>query len=222
MYLNCSKFTNAVVRSKCKMLKCFLLLVGIVCIPLVLCLRGLILGPGRWLVLHMGHCEDQVEYPMVYEVTRKKINRTHDCFDAHMIFDRDVNTSFSIQIDVFQEVDGGFKFYETIKDDNYCAFLMRHAGENMRRGLTLAHIDPPECPFLKGEVIMKNFVMDYRELAKHGVYGTFLANLYFIYEDLKYTCVQTILNFDEYESDYNDEEEEEDDDDDEGVIGKLL
>lgn len=43
--------------------------------------------------------------------------------------------------------------------------------------------------------MINNFVMDYENLPKIGLYGTFETRLYVIYDKKKVGCVRSILNF---------------------------
>ncbi|XP_047027805.1 uncharacterized protein LOC124635894 [Helicoverpa zea] len=152
--------------------------------------------------MNIAQCENPEQYDWVYEVSRKKMNRTHDSFDFSLKLDRIFNSSYAVQIDVYQQVDGGFKYHNTIRNECACALFMKYAQQNMRRGLMQANVDPPDCPIQPGDITLKDFVMDYKELPKLGVYGTFQTNLYLLYEGIKYFCIQVILNFDLHDSDW--------------------
>ncbi|XP_035443133.2 uncharacterized protein LOC118271234 [Spodoptera frugiperda] len=189
-------------------------LVLTVCVPFVIStLPGLMLGPGRWLVLNMVHCDNPEQYDVLFDISRKKINRTHDCFDLDIKLDRVFNHSYALLIDVYQKVDGGFKYYQTISDDSACAFLMRQAEENVRKLLTLANIDPPDCPLRAGLISIKNYVFDYRELPRMGVYGTYEANAYFLFKGIRIGCAKVVLNFDQRNGEGDDDDDDDDDDD---------
>nr|XP_049697571.1 uncharacterized protein LOC110383489 [Helicoverpa armigera] len=187
------------------MLKCFLFIFMIsVFVPLAIAMRGMILGPGRWLVLNIIECENPDQYEIMYNINRKKINRTHDCFNMNMELDRVINTTYAIHIDVYQEFDGRFNFYKKITDDCACSFVMTHAGVSAKRALTMANIDPPDCPLQPGPITINNFVMDYRELSRHSVYGTFQADVYLLYNKVRLACTRVIANF-EYVDDEADD-----------------
>ncbi|KAJ8728745.1 hypothetical protein PYW07_006441 [Mythimna separata] len=162
------------------------------------------LGPGQWLVEHIGQCENPETYEFVYEIIRKKINRTHDSYAIIFQCDREFNSSIGIQVDVFQEVDGGYKYFQTMTDKSACGFVKKYAEANLRRALSLANVDPPDCPFGPGPIIIRDFVMDYRELAKDAIYGTFQAYTFATFKKKKIGCVKIILNFDKRNDDDDD------------------
>ncbi|KAJ8728746.1 hypothetical protein PYW07_006442 [Mythimna separata] len=158
-------------------------------------------GPGEWLVMHIGHCENPEKFEFVYEIIRKKINRTHDSYDIILQLEREFNSSLGLQVDVYQEVDGGFKYFQSIKDGCACSFIMKYAEDNLKRAYRMAGIDPPDCPYGPGPIVIRNFVMDYRELPKHAIYGTFQAYTYATHKKKKLGCVKIILNFDKRNDD---------------------
>ncbi|XP_063895390.1 uncharacterized protein LOC135118151 [Helicoverpa armigera] len=188
------------------MLKYVLVSSAILGIAVVIGFRGLMLGPGQWLVLDIVPCDNPELYWPV-DISRQKINRTHDSFTISMDFDNELNFSYAGFVDAYQKLDGGFKFYQKIESDCTCTFLKKYAKENMERFLANAHYDPPDCPLPAGPFRVTNFVMDYTELPKHGVYGTFLANAYLVYKEEKVGCVKIILNFDERTEDDDDDDD---------------
>ncbi|CAH0663746.1 unnamed protein product [Spodoptera exigua] len=187
-------------------------------------LTAFLMGPGRWLVLNVMTCDNPEQYDLLFDISRKKINRTHDCFDIHINLDRVIDNTYRsaneqtdylmIEIDVYQKVDGGFKYYQTIADESACKFLMRQAEANVKRLLASGNIDPPECPLQAGLIEIKNYVFDYRELPKTGVYGTFEAHAYIVYKGIRMGCTKVFLNFDEDD----DDEDDDDDYDDDGLF----
>ncbi|KAH9641834.1 hypothetical protein HF086_001550 [Spodoptera exigua] len=78
-----------------KMLK--FLLVLTVYVPFVISFfPGLMLGPGRWLVLNVMTCDNPEQYDLLFDISRKKINRTHDCFDIHINLDRVIDNTYAV------------------------------------------------------------------------------------------------------------------------------
>ncbi|CAD0203620.1 unnamed protein product [Chrysodeixis includens] len=183
------------------MWKLFILCALSCSVVLVHALGNSLLGPGQWLVLNILQCDNPEQYELVMDGYRKKLNRTHDCFGFEVSSPAVFNTSYSISIDVYKKMDGGFKFYQTISDDCVCTFLMRHARENIERVLTMAGVDPPDCPIDPGFYTVENFVMDYTELPLNGVYGTYEVIVYLLLDEVKKCCIKGHLLFENNDDD---------------------
>lgn len=53
-------------------------------------------GPGRWLVLNIHACDNPEQYEIKLDIIRKKINRTHDCFDFTIEIDKEIDFKYGV------------------------------------------------------------------------------------------------------------------------------
>ncbi|KAJ8728748.1 hypothetical protein PYW07_006444 [Mythimna separata] len=167
-----------------------------------------ILGKGRWLVLNNLQCDDSENFAIPIEVSRRKINRTHDAFTFSATLDKDIDTTYGIEIMADKEVDGGFKFYQKITDQSFCEMAKKYTGDNFPQVLTQAKIDPPDCPIPKGEILIEDFVLDYRELEETGMYGTFDVCVYLTYMAQRVACMRWIVRFERTNEDDDDDDDD--------------
>ncbi|XP_028027561.1 uncharacterized protein LOC114241020 [Bombyx mandarina] len=135
------------------------------------------IGPGRWLIISVEKCPEDEIYPINFEIAKKKVNRTHDGFHGSMVLNQALDDEFGINIDICKYVDGGCKQIQVLQDDCLCCFARKYAKDNLERGLTLAGIDPPDCPIKQGSYEIKDFVIDYDELPNNSIYGRFMARV---------------------------------------------
>ncbi|XP_061717407.1 uncharacterized protein LOC133525164 [Cydia pomonella] len=158
-------------------------------------LGQLILGTGRWSVQNVQDCENDEKYPATMHVRRFKLNRTHDAFNVDTYFGVDVDESFGIRIVIYKKVDGGFKLYMTLADNNLPRFVKAHSEKNIKYGLELAGLDPPDFPVPKGELHIKNFVINMDELAQEGMYGEFMGYGYIIKDLRDVACMKVYYKY---------------------------
>ncbi|CAH1634720.1 unnamed protein product [Spodoptera littoralis] len=170
-----------------------------------------LLGKGRWLVLTMMDCEDADQYDIILTSSRTKINRTHDSFNLHMDLDRELNSSYGVQLIIYKEMDGGFKYHQTMGSDNFCEYVKENTGENWSKLLTLGGFDPPDCPIPTGEFKINEFIVDYQQLEETGLYGTFDVTLHLLHEGHKIICTRWLVRF---EKEHDEDDDDDDDDDD--------
>ncbi|XP_035443134.2 uncharacterized protein LOC118271235 [Spodoptera frugiperda] len=168
-----------------------------------------LLGEGRWLVLSMRDCEDADQYDIIMTSSRTKINRTHDSFNMHLDLDRELNSSYGIEVDIFKLIDGTFKFHHTMGGDDFCEFAKKHTGDNWNKLLALGGVDPPDCPIPTGEIKINEFIVDYQQMEKTGLYGTFDVIVYLLQEGHRIICTQWMLRF---EKEHDDDDDDDDDD----------
>ncbi|KAF9824723.1 hypothetical protein SFRURICE_010330 [Spodoptera frugiperda] len=166
-------------------------------------------GEGRWLVLSMRDCEDADQYDIIMTSSRTKINRTHDSFNMHLDLDRELNSSYGIEVDIFKLIDGTFKFHHTMGGDDFCEFAKKHTGDNWNKLLALGGVDPPDCPIPTGEIKINEFIVDYQQMEKTGLYGTFDVIVYLLQEGHRIICTQWMLRF---EKEHDDDDDDDDDD----------
>ncbi|CAH0663744.1 unnamed protein product [Spodoptera exigua] len=169
-----------------------------------------LLGKGRWLVLTMMNCEDADQYDIILTSSRTKINRTHDSFNLHMDLDRELNSSYGVELVIYKEMDGGFKFHQTMGSDNFCDFVKEYTGENWSKLLSMAGVDPPDCPIPTGEFKITEFVVDYQQLEETGLYGTFDVTVFLLHEAHRIICTRWLVRF---EKEHDDDDDDDDDDD---------
>ncbi|XP_063895382.1 uncharacterized protein LOC110379775 [Helicoverpa armigera] len=164
-------------------------------------------GKGRWLMLNILQCEDADDMEFNFDLTRRKINRTHDAFSFKVDFDREINETYGIEIVAYKEVDGGFKLYHQMQDESFCTFVKKYTGDNWEKFFKMANIDPPDCPIKPGEVKVVDFILDYKELEETGLYGVFDASNYMLDKGRRVGCVRLLTTFEK------DDDDDDDDDD---------
>ncbi|XP_030028089.2 uncharacterized protein LOC115445528 [Manduca sexta] len=180
-----------------------------VILPLLLCAVPLVaawgatdmIGNGRWITKNVAKCPDDSKYTTKLEISRKKVNRTHDGFNLNGDLDFVLDNEHGIFIDACKYMDGGCKPYQTFADDCACCFLKKHAESNMVEIFTKAGIDPPDCPIPKGALVVKDYVFNYNALPEKGIYGTYDAKIYLLQPKVgenppeKIGCVLLTLQF---------------------------
>ncbi|XP_063366425.1 uncharacterized protein LOC134654895 [Cydia amplana] len=166
---------------------CFLLIPGV--------LGQLVLGPGTWSIVNVQQCENGEKYPAKMHIRKFKLNRTHDAFDVDTYFGPDVDETFGIRLVLYKKVDGGFKLFMTLADDNLPRFVKAYSAKNIKHGLELAGIIPPDFPVPRGELHIRDFVINVDELAQEGMYGDFLGYGYIIKDLRDVACMKVYYKY---------------------------
>lgn len=55
-------------------------------------------GVGKWTVLNIVKCPEHIEYPMNFDIVRKKVNRSHDGFTGKLKFDETIDDKYGVSI----------------------------------------------------------------------------------------------------------------------------
>ncbi|KAJ8728749.1 hypothetical protein PYW07_006445 [Mythimna separata] len=169
------------------------------------------IGKGQWQVKHIEECEKPEQYPHRIQINRRKINRTHDAFNAHIVTTTEINDTFGVQLVLYKEVDGGFRLIQQISNGYLCTFGKSFAGRNIQMLFEKAGIDPPDCPIPAGEYTIEDFVIDYRPIMSTSLYGDFQTYTYITYRGKRVACGRTHCRFErtrQDEDDGNDDEYE--------------
>ncbi|XP_073954475.1 uncharacterized protein [Choristoneura fumiferana] len=161
-------------------------------------------GPGKWSVINIMKCDEDATMVLKFEINRRKINRTHDGFNAKMNLEETIDENYALRVDICKYVDGGCKPYQVMMEDSFERFVKKYASNNLKDVLTKADIDPPDFPVPQGEHELKNYVFNYDELPTDGPYGEYGSKAFMIKDGIERGCVYIHAKFEEVE----DEEED--------------
>ncbi|KAI8440797.1 hypothetical protein MSG28_009122 [Choristoneura fumiferana] len=103
-------------------------------------------GPGKWSVINIMKCDEDATMVLKFEINRRKINRTHDGFNAKMNLEETIDENYALRVDICKYVDGGCKPYQVMMEDSFERFVKKYASNNLKDVLTKADIDPPDFP----------------------------------------------------------------------------
>ncbi|XP_049697574.2 uncharacterized protein LOC110383491 [Helicoverpa armigera] len=179
---------------------------GVLC-SITLVIRAGDMGPGVWSVHFIKKCEEEV-HKFKFDIVQKKINRTHDGFNADLILEETFNSDFGVRIDICKYVDGGCKQYQVLSDDCFVNFVNKYAENNVRNCLEIAGVDPPEFPIKEGEYHVTGYEFDYSELPSDGMYGIYCARAFILRGSQETGCVEIHVEFKEVEDDDDDCDDE--------------
>ncbi|XP_023951938.2 uncharacterized protein LOC112055882 [Bicyclus anynana] len=158
-----------------------------------------------WSLINIAKCDLDLETEAILvEISRNRINRTHDGITAKLDVSLIIDDSYGILIDVCKFVDGGCKQYQIISDDSIINLIDKYAKENVIRAFELAKIDPPEFPVYEGNYAIEDFIMDYCELPTNCVFGKFEAQVFLVSsESVRVACLKVVIEFNAPEDDEN-------------------
>ncbi|KAJ2945311.1 hypothetical protein O0L34_g9398 [Tuta absoluta] len=163
---------------------------------------GNMIENGLWEVKAVEDCENPDQYDFQVQVERRKLNRTHDIFNALLKFKADLDDNFGVKIKICKWVDGGCKDYSVISDENIVDFIIKVAEDNLKLALYLAGIEPAEFPVKTGEYDCENYLIDYCEFPCKSVLGLFNAEVVLLDRDQKpVSCLLATVEFREPEGD---------------------
>ncbi|XP_072945666.1 uncharacterized protein [Epargyreus clarus] len=159
------------------------------------------LGKGRWLLQSVEQCDEGdtegMQVVCEVDVTRRKHNRTLDVFDIDFQCNEDVGDMFGVIIIVCKHVDGGCKEWQVLTDDSVERLAKKYAEGNVRTAFEMAGMDPPDFPVKADKYSIRDYAVDYCELPKESVYGTFTAVAKLVRSGQAVSCVKCTLQFDE-------------------------
>ncbi|XP_063622969.1 uncharacterized protein LOC134795062 [Cydia splendana] len=156
-------------------------------------------GPGKWSVLNIMKCDKDSMMPMKLDANRRKVNRTHDGFNAKLEVEEEIDDTFGVRLDICKVVDGGCKDYSTMADDSLIKFAKKYAEGNVKTAMECADIDPPDFPVPVGVHTIKSFLFNYDELPPEGPYGEYMACGYLIKDAREVMCAKVHTMFQEVE-----------------------
>ncbi|KAL0879614.1 hypothetical protein ABMA27_003333 [Loxostege sticticalis] len=172
-----------------------------------------ILGPGRWDVLNVAQCDNPDQYEVQIFVHKKKFTRDKDCYNGNLTLVDRLDESYAIRIELCVTVDGGCKPYQNYSDDSFINYIKRYAQHNVEKALLMSGVDPPEFPMEPGVYHIENYVFDYCELLRTGVYGKYGTDVFLIKDGKNIGCMHYLLEFragdDSCDGSNEDDEEEE-------------
>ncbi|CAH0718964.1 unnamed protein product, partial [Brenthis ino] len=169
------------------------------------------LGPGIWSLISVIECtEPLVQEDIQIQLTKHKLNRTHDGVSAKLKAIAKIDDNYGVLIDVCKYVDGGCKQYQLISDNSVVSMLEKYAKDMVADVLGFANIDPPEFPIPQGEYEINDYVVNYCQLPREAPYGKFEASGFLVQGNVKVGCVRLVLEFNKFE-DGNFCDEDEDD-----------
>ncbi|KAI5631225.1 hypothetical protein NE865_16058 [Phthorimaea operculella] len=162
---------------------------------------GNMIENGLWEVKAVEDCENADQFDFQVQVERRKLNRTHDMFNAIMNFKADLDDNFGVKIKICKWVDGGCKDYSTITDENIVDFLTKMAEDNLKAAMELIGIEPT-FPVATGEYECENFLIDYCEFPCKSVLGLFDAEVILLNRNQDpVSCLIATVEFREAEGD---------------------
>ncbi|XP_030026890.2 uncharacterized protein LOC115444731 [Manduca sexta] len=159
--------------------------------------QGSMIGPGLWNILSFMEYEPRVgdNLYMNCDVVKRRLNRTNEGYNVTCDFEKDLDDSYGILIDICKKVDGGCKPYQILKDENITQFFEKYTNENIKQLLLLAGVDPPEFPLATGSYKVQNYMVDYCNLPPNCPYGEYEGTGCITKHGQRVCCVAAIVEF---------------------------
>ncbi|XP_031765071.1 uncharacterized protein LOC116412949 [Galleria mellonella] len=163
------------------------------------------IAKGKWSIQAIEKCPEPEQYYLQYEVSKRKLTRMKDGFDADFQLAITMDETFSMHAEMCQFVDGGCKPFQEFDEDCFVCFINKYAESNAKKLLSMADIDPPEFPVAPGEYAVTGYDFDYCELPQDGVVGTFGVTGYVMNGSEALFCCYMIAEFVELDEDESNE-----------------